>query len=236
MDFSLFYFANNSRELDSNRYGLLLDGAKFADRNGFAAVWTPERHFHSFGGLYPNPSVTGAAVAAVTERIQIRAGSVVAPLHNPLRIAEDLCVLDNLSRGRLSLIIGAGYAPHEFEMFDVELRERPQRVTELVTTLRNAFTGEPFEYHDRTVQITPPPYQPGGPRISLGGASEGAARRAARIGDGFVPSTGDVWEFYARLVIESRRSGQDEEVTVAFEKHGIKRLAASFANLVILKD
>ena len=105
MEFSLFYFANDSSEVDEGgRYQLLIEGARFADANGFAAVWTPERHFHPFGGLYPNPAVTGAAVAAVTSRVAIRAGSVVAPLHHPMRIAEDWSVVDNLSRrpgGRL---------------------------------------------------------------------------------------------------------------------------------------
>jgi hypothetical protein len=76
MDFSLFYFASEDESAGGDRYRLLLEGAKFADRHGFKAVWTPERHFHSFGGLYPNPSVVGAAIAAITERVQIRAGSV----------------------------------------------------------------------------------------------------------------------------------------------------------------
>lgn len=99
MDFSLFYFANNDTE-QQDCYRLLLEGARFADDHGFTAVWTPERHFHAFGGLYPNPAVTGAAVAAVTKRVAVRAGSVVAPLHHPMRIAEEWSVVDNLSNGR----------------------------------------------------------------------------------------------------------------------------------------
>ena len=78
MDFSLFYFANDvADDTGGGRYDLLLDGARFADEHGFAAVWTPERHFHPFGGVYPSPAVTGAAVAAVTSRVGVRAGSVV---------------------------------------------------------------------------------------------------------------------------------------------------------------
>ncbi len=88
MDFSLYYWGNDDAA-GGDKYRLLLDGARFADENGFAAVWTPERHFHAFGGPYPNPSVTGAAVAAVTKRIGVRGGSVVAPLHHPARIAEE---------------------------------------------------------------------------------------------------------------------------------------------------
>ncbi|MFD0574449.1 LLM class flavin-dependent oxidoreductase [Kitasatospora gansuensis] len=97
IDFSLLYFGSDAEASSEDRYRLLLDGAKFADRNGFTAVWTPERHFHQFGGLYPNPSVMAAAVAAVTERVQVRAGSVVLPLHDPLRVAEEWSVVDNIS-------------------------------------------------------------------------------------------------------------------------------------------
>ena len=89
IDFSLFYFASDEDDKATDKYRLLLDGARFADEHGFAAVWTPERHFYAFGGLYPNPSVTGAAIATITKHIQIRAGSVVLPLHNPIRVAKN---------------------------------------------------------------------------------------------------------------------------------------------------
>src|SRR5207247_1708861 len=114
MDFSLFYFANADGGESSEKYKLLIEGAKFADTHGFAAVWTPERHFHEFGGLYPNPSVTSAALATVTERIQIRAGSVVAPLHTPIRIAEEWSVVDNLSNGRVAIPFASGWMPDAF--------------------------------------------------------------------------------------------------------------------------
>src|SRR5204862_1343073 len=81
-------------------------------------------------------------------------------------------------------------------MYGVPMNERAQRVTETVATLRAAFTGEPFEFRGRTVHVTPPPYSPSGPGIILGGSSEAAARRAARIADGFIPSVPDVWDFY----------------------------------------
>src|SRR4029079_9242009 len=100
MAFSLFYFAADAGEQQRDRYRLLLEGAKFADSHGFAAVWTPERHFHEFGGLYPNPARTSAPVAVVTERVEIRAGSVVLPLHNPIGVAEDWSVADNRPNAR----------------------------------------------------------------------------------------------------------------------------------------
>lgn len=113
MGFSLFYWGNDDGA-GSNKYQLLLEGAKFADERGFSAVWTPERHFHAFGGPYPNPSVTGAAVAAITKNIAVRAGSCVLPLHHPIRVAEEWAVLDNLSNGRVGLAFASGWMPEDF--------------------------------------------------------------------------------------------------------------------------
>ncbi len=113
MDFSLYYWGNDDGA-GPKKYELLLDGAKFADTHGFCAVWTPERHFHAFGGPYPNPSVTGAAVAAVTKNIGVRAGSCVMPLHHPARIAEEWAVIDNLTNGRAGLAVASGWHPDDF--------------------------------------------------------------------------------------------------------------------------
>ncbi|MDJ0629454.1 MAG: LLM class flavin-dependent oxidoreductase [Rhodobacter sp.] len=113
IDFGLFFWGNDDGA-GPKKYQLLLDGAKFADANGFNAVWTPERHFHAFGGPYPNPSVTGAAVAAVTKNISVRAGSCVAPLHHTVRIAEEWAVVDNLTNGRAGLAVASGWMPDDF--------------------------------------------------------------------------------------------------------------------------
>ncbi|MBQ1766560.1 MAG: amino acid adenylation domain-containing protein, partial [Aquincola sp.] len=94
MDFSLFYFATDRGEVGADKYRLLVEGARFADDQGFSAVWTPERHFGGFGGLYPNPAITGAAISTITRRIGIRSGSLVLPLHNAVRVAEDWSVID----------------------------------------------------------------------------------------------------------------------------------------------
>lgn len=113
MAFSLFYWGNDDGP-GPRKYQLLLDGARFADQNGFVALWTPERHFHAFGGPYPNPSVSGAAVAAVTKNIAVRAGSCVLPLHHPARVAEEWAVIDNLTGGRAGLAIASGWQPDDF--------------------------------------------------------------------------------------------------------------------------
>jgi natural product biosynthesis luciferase-like monooxygenase protein len=142
MEFSLFYFASDDREVADDRYRLLFEGAKFADQNGFVAVWTPERHFHPFGGLYPNPSVTGAAVAAVTRRVGIRAGSVVLPLHNPIRAAEEWSVVDNISKGRVGISIASGWHADDFILAPQNYAERKQVMLAHLDTLRRLWRGE----------------------------------------------------------------------------------------------
>src|SRR5690606_36024297 len=80
--------------IEGNPYELLLDVAKFADTCGFKAVWTPERHFTAVGGAYPNPSILAAALATVTSKVKLRAGSITLPLHDPIRVAEEWAVVD----------------------------------------------------------------------------------------------------------------------------------------------
>lgn len=146
LDFSLFYWGNDDGP-GPRKYKLLLDGARFADTHGFSAVWTPERHFHAFGGPYPNPSVTGAAIAAVTNNIAVRSGSCVAPLHHPLRIAEEWAVIDNLTNGRAGLGIASGWQPDDFVL-------RPQNAPpnnkpamyETIEILRKLWKGEAVEF------------------------------------------------------------------------------------------
>ncbi len=179
----------------AERYRAALDMSAWADELGALFVTVPEHHGADDGYL-PSPLVMAGAIAARTSRCRIAVNALVAPFHDPLRLAEDAAVVDLLSGGRLDLTIAAGYARHEFEMFGVAMSERPARVTEAVTTLRSAWTGEPFEHRGRTVRVTPTPAQDGGPRIVLGGSSAAAARRAARIADGFLPSEPGIWEHY----------------------------------------
>lgn len=146
MEFSLFYWGNDDG-VGRDKYRSLLEGAQFADKNGFCAVWTPERHFHAFGGPYPNPSVTGAAVAAVTQNIAVRAGSCVAPLHHTARIAEEWAVIDNLTNGRTGLAIASGWQPDDFVL-------RPENTPPLnkpamfdaIRDLRKLWAGETVEF------------------------------------------------------------------------------------------
>ena len=146
-----------------------------------------------------------AAMAARTNNVRFTIAALIAPFYDPLRLAEDLVVLDNLSRGRVDVIVAGGYVDDEFAMFDVPIGARGRLVTEAVATLKAAFTGEPFDYQGRRVRITPPPFRPAGPGLLLGGSSEAAARRAARIADGFIPSVPEVWDFYRDEVVKLGR-------------------------------
>jgi alkanesulfonate monooxygenase SsuD/methylene tetrahydromethanopterin reductase-like flavin-dependent oxidoreductase (luciferase family) len=190
----------------ADRYAAALDMAEWADRRGCLAVSLSEHH-GSDDGYLPSPFTMAAAVAARTSTTIIAINAAIAPFHDPLRLAEDIAVVDRISRGRLRVTLAGGYAPHEFEMFGVDPAERPARMREVVDVLRQAWTGEPFEHRGRTVRVQPTPAQPGGPSIVLGGSSEAAARRAARIADGFIPSTTECWAHYRD---ECLRSGKPD--------------------------
>jgi natural product biosynthesis luciferase-like monooxygenase protein len=112
--FSLLFFNADATEQRDDRYKLLFEAARFGDSHAFAAVWTPERHFQRFGGLYGSPSVTGAALAVLTWRIAIRAGSVVLPLQNALRVAEEWAMIDNMSDGRVAIAAASGWHVNDF--------------------------------------------------------------------------------------------------------------------------
>lgn len=146
VSFSLFYFSADESGDASDRYRVLMEGAKFGDRHGFAAVWTPERHFHAFGGLYPNPAVTGAAVAAVTTRIGVRAGSCVLPLHHPVRVAEEWAVVDNLSGGRVGVSFAAGWQPNDFIFQPQNYQDAKTKTVEMIDTVRRLWRGETLSF------------------------------------------------------------------------------------------
>jgi natural product biosynthesis luciferase-like monooxygenase protein len=164
LELSLFYFSSDADE-PGQRYRLLLEGARFADAHGFSAVWTPERHFHAFGGLFPNPAVAGAAVAAITQRVRIRAGSCVLPLHHPIRVAEEWAVVDNLSDGRVDISFASGWQPDDFVLAPANHAERNEVMASGIETVRALWRGEArtFDGPDGrpvTVRTLPRPVQP----------------------------------------------------------------------------
>lgn len=193
MHFSLFYFADDRDSTrpgaSGDRYQLLLEGARFADRHNFSAIWTPERHFHAFGGSYPSPAVVGAAVAAVTDRIHIRAGSVVAPLHPAFRIAEDWSVVDNLSGGRVGLSMASGWHATDFALRPENYPNRKEVVVSTLETVRRLWRGESTKLVDGTgeqaeLYLHPRPVQPELPLWLTSAGSRDTFRTAGRLGVG----------------------------------------------------
>ena len=189
LSLSLSFFANDEDSLGGAKYALLTEGARFADRHGFAAVWTPERHFHPFGGLYPAPSVVGAGLATITERIHIRAGSVVLPLHDPIRVAEEWSVLDNLSGGRAGVSVASGWHANDFVFAPDSYAARKQVMLEGIETLRALWRGEAVTRRSGSgkeveVRLRPRPVQAELPIWLTAAGSPDTFRAAGELGAG----------------------------------------------------
>jgi natural product biosynthesis luciferase-like monooxygenase protein len=185
-ELSLFFFSADSSERQDNKYQLLLDSAKFADENGFAAVWTPERHFQRFGGLYGSPSVTGAALAVLTKRISIRAGSVVLPLQNVLRVAEEWSMVDNLSNGRVAIAAASGWHVNDFVLAPDTYQNRHDDMYEKIAIIQRLWRGEKVSLTNGAglksdVGILPAPIQKELP-IWLTGKSDDTFLNAGQLG------------------------------------------------------
>ena len=172
------------------RYATALDMAAFAEEAGFDMVVLSEHHGVEDGYL-PSPLTMAAAVAGRTSTIPITIAALLVPLHDPLRLAEDIATVDLLSGGRLSIVVGLGYREVEYEMFDRVWKQRGKRMDACLEAMLAAWTGEPFEWEGRTVQVTPRPLSQPHPLLFVGGSGPAAAKRAARFGLSFFPPVGD---------------------------------------------
>jgi alkanesulfonate monooxygenase SsuD/methylene tetrahydromethanopterin reductase-like flavin-dependent oxidoreductase (luciferase family) len=174
----------------------MLEMTRFGDRAGFNRICIPEHHGTDSGYL-PSPVALAGAVAATTERLKIVL-MIILPLYNPVRVAEDIAVLDLISQGRLEVIFGVGYVPSEFRLLQVPMSRRGQLFEEGLELVIKALKGARFEAAGREVFVSPMPYQRPHPQLYIAGSIEIAARRAARFGVGFAPLNGDLWETYDR--------------------------------------
>ncbi|MGI9614857.1 MAG: LLM class flavin-dependent oxidoreductase [Acidimicrobiales bacterium] len=172
-------------------YQQTIEQAVLADRVGFDHVWFTEHHFLADGYLPAFQPMAGA-IASRTDRIRISTDITLLPLYHPVRLAEELAVLDNISGGRIELGIGMGYVPSEFAAFGVPLKNRVSMTEEGIDILRLAWADGPFSYQGKRYQLDdvdvhPKPVQDGGPPLWIAAMSEAGANRAARFGTHLLP-------------------------------------------------
>jgi natural product biosynthesis luciferase-like monooxygenase protein len=152
--FSLLFFASRSARFERGKFDLFRESSRFADAHGFEAVWIPERHFHAFGGIFPNPSLPAVVLAELTQRIRLRAGSVVMPLHHPIRVAEEWAVVDNLSDGRVDLSFAVGWNPNDFVFAPESYADRVRITYEGIEVVRRLWRGEGVDLDNGLGQST----------------------------------------------------------------------------------
>jgi alkanesulfonate monooxygenase SsuD/methylene tetrahydromethanopterin reductase-like flavin-dependent oxidoreductase (luciferase family) len=171
----------------SARYQATLDMIEYGGRHGINTV-TLEEHHGADNGWSPSPLITAGLIFGRSATAQVTVSALLVPLHDPLRIAEDIAVLDLASGGRLVVIAGIGYRPEEYAAHDKSWADRGRLMDEALSAMLSAWTGEPFEYRGATVRVTPRPLTQPHPFILIGGTSKVAARRAARFGLPFFPA------------------------------------------------
>ena len=166
----------------------------WADEHGFQRAGVPE-HLQNDDGYITCPLLFACAVGARTRQIKYRTGIVIAPLYDPLRLAEEVAVADLCLGGRLELGMGLGVLRADYEAFGVDFARRGKIMEVLIPFLRRAWTGEPVEFRGTTIRVLPRPVQSPMP-IYLGGMSQAATERAARLADGFHTLVPQTWEHY----------------------------------------
>lgn len=193
---------------DAQLYRMALEQAEWADANGFDTVYIGEHH-GADDGYIPSPIVLAGGIAARTNRIEIHLSALLLPLHDPIRLAEDLAILDIMCEGRLSVTFGMGYRPHEFAMFGVP----PQRLATIfeqkLAVVLEAWSGGSFSYRDTAVKVRPRPAQRPRPKVYVGGSGPASARRAARLGLGYRPAVAELWDVYTSELGRLGRTDED---------------------------
>jgi natural product biosynthesis luciferase-like monooxygenase protein len=217
LKFSLFYFADTGAGSGRAQYDFLLETARFGDRHGFHAIWTPERHFHSFGGLYPNPAVLSAALAMTTERIQIRAGSVVLPLHHPVRVCEDWALVDNLSGGRVGVSFASGWHRNDFVLSQEPFESRKEVTFDRLGIVQRLWRGERVQMSGGMggtfePRLFPRPIQPDLPIWITSSGNPDTFVRAGAAGVNILAGIGQSVEQLAETVRLYRQARRDRGV------------------------
>jgi alkanesulfonate monooxygenase SsuD/methylene tetrahydromethanopterin reductase-like flavin-dependent oxidoreductase (luciferase family) len=172
------------------QYQTALDMVEWGEGIGVSSVVLSEHHGDA-AGFMSAPLTVAAAVLARTKRVSVTVSAALVSLHDPVRLAEQMATIDCMAPGRLSVVLGAGYRKVEFEMAGIDRAQRGKLVEECYEVCRNAWKGKPFTWRGRRVLVTPTPSTPDGPHLAIGGKTEIAARRAARLGAPFSPATAD---------------------------------------------
>jgi alkanesulfonate monooxygenase SsuD/methylene tetrahydromethanopterin reductase-like flavin-dependent oxidoreductase (luciferase family) len=188
-------------------YAAALEMAGFAETRGAIAAAICEHHTMADGYL-PSPLVLATAMAARTTSLPIMTAALILPLYDPIRLAEDMVVLDIISGGRVSYVMAVGYRPEEFEHHGADFTHRGRIVEDQLALLLRAKTGEPFEHEGRHIHVTPAPVTPGGPAVMWGGGSPAAAKRAGRFGLDFFAQGGGS-ELEGVYATEARAHGNE---------------------------
>lgn len=186
----------------ADMYAAAIDMCVWGEALGFNSVHLSEHH-GSEDGYCPSPLIFASAIASRTEQLRLFISALIAPLYDPVRLVEDLTVLDIISRGRVIPIISGGYREEEFSAVGKPLSSRKHYMDTIIPFLKQAWSGDTFTFEGRTVTITPPPYSQPRPMLLMGGSSRPAARRAAEHADFFIPSGPEIFEYY-REELEKR--------------------------------
>jgi alkanesulfonate monooxygenase SsuD/methylene tetrahydromethanopterin reductase-like flavin-dependent oxidoreductase (luciferase family) len=189
----------------SDIYRAALEQMRWADAHGFDFLVLSEHHGIDDGWM-PAPITMAAGILAMTERTPILLSASILPLHDPIRIAEQIAVIDIAFPGRLWTVFGAGYREDEFAMANVDHARRGQILEAHVAAILQAWTGEPFEWEGRTVRVTPVPATQPHPTVLVGGGVPAAARRAARLRLPMMPMNTDP-ELHTAYHEEAERIG-----------------------------
>jgi alkanesulfonate monooxygenase SsuD/methylene tetrahydromethanopterin reductase-like flavin-dependent oxidoreductase (luciferase family) len=171
-------------------YQAALEMVQYADQHGVDVVMLSEHH-GAEDGYCPSPTVLAGAFGARTSRARLRIACVILPVHDPVQLAEQVLVVDQVSNGRIEVVVALGYVDHEFAMFGRSMRERPRLMEHNLRVLSEALTGCPTTVGDHTFALTPAPVQRPRPPLLGAGAVPASARRAAQYCDGFYPMTTD---------------------------------------------
>lgn len=206
-------------------YGAALELASWADERGVTALVVSEHHGEADGYL-PSPLVMAGALAARTSRAIISVNALVLTLRDPIAAAEEALVVHQISGGRLAITAVPGYVPEEFAMFGVDYATRADRFERHVAAFVAALAGEPFEHEGRTVTVTPGPVGGARPMVFLGGSTPAAARRAARLADGFSPPSAD----------ERLREAYLAECAAADRQPGLMIMPPPFMSVFVAED